>query len=156
MTISTRLLPAVALTVSLGANAASATAIAPKDLVRQLYAEPSATLDATKARRYFAADLDSSLRGGSDSGPMGSFNFDYRYGSQSIDVSGLQFLEQDDNDQARVVAVFKNYGRPESVEWVLCRRPDGDWRIADASSNTDRNEWDLRDLVRLAHSPVHC
>jgi hypothetical protein len=156
MTVSTRPFLAAIFAAALADSAAHATALAPKDLVRQLYAEPTATLDAVKARRYFAADLDSSLRGGSESGPMGSFNFDYRYGAQALDVSGLQFIEQDDNDEAKVVVVFKNYGRPESVDWLLCRRPDGDWRIADASSNTERNEWDLRDLVRLARTPVRC
>ncbi len=65
-------------------------------------------------------------------------------------------LPQIDNDQAKVVAVFKNFGKPESVDWSLCRTPGGEWRIADASSNTYAVAWDLRQLLGLRADVVHC
>jgi hypothetical protein len=161
MTVSPRSLPTVAVLAAafwaLASVMASATAFGPKDLVRALYAEPSLRFDGGKAQLYFSDDLGSSLKAnGPVYGAISAVDFDFRYGPQDARVRGLQLLEEIDNDQARVVAVFKNYGRPESVDWTLCRRPDGDWRIADASSSTDRDAWDLRDMLRLAPGPVRC
>ncbi len=65
-------------------------------------------------------------------------------------------LPQIDNDQAKVVAVFKNFGKPQSVDWTLCRTASGDWRIADASSNTAQVAWDLRQILGLRSDPVRC
>ena len=137
--------------------AGGARAAGPKALITALYSEPNLTFGAAKSAGYFAHDLDVSLKGGrGDSNEVGSFDFDYRYGAQALDISGLQLLEEIDNDQAKVVAVFKNFGRPESVDWVLCRRADGTWRIADASSNTDKYPWDLRDMLKLDADRVRC
>ena len=127
--------------------AAPALASQPQEVVRSLYTEPSLSLDADRSAGYFSNDLKGAMR------PLG---FDYRYGAQDLQISGLELVADVDHDQARVVAVFKNYGKANSVDWTLCRRPDGDWRIADASSNTGPQDWDLRQMLRLPAASVRC
>ena len=148
---------AVAVFVFGAACSAPAWAGAPGDLVRALYGEQALGFDAAKSGRYFAADLDGALRAdSSDPNEVGAVDFDYRYGSQDGRITGLQFIEDTDRGQSRVVAVFKNDRRPHSVDWTLCRRPDGTWRIADASSNTSAEPWGLRALLKLPADPVRC
>jgi hypothetical protein len=130
---------------------APALASEPQDLVRALYGEPTPSLDSTRMADYFSADLGGALKLG-----LGPPGFDYRYGAQDLRISDLELVTDVDHDTARVVAVFKNYGRANSVDWTLCRRPDGDWRIEDASSNTGAGAWDLRKLFRLPPQNVQC
>jgi hypothetical protein len=139
------------------ALAGPALAVEPQEVIRAFYSEPSVSLQSPRSAGYFARDLDAALkRDSSRPGEVGAVDFDYRYGAQDVEISGLQFVADVDNDQARVVAVFKNFGRAHSVDWSLCRRPDGDWRIADAHSNTGPEEWDLRQMLRLPAEPVRC
>ncbi len=151
-------LAAVAAVWVMSATAGVAVAASePKELVTALYAEPSVTLAAGRAGGYFARDLDSALRAGSSSpSQVGAVDFDYRYGAQDLQVRGLQLIQEVDNDQARVVAVFKNFGRANSVDWTLCRRANGEWRIADVSSNTGPQDWDLRQLLNLPADRIRC
>ena len=136
---------------------AQARAAEPRQLVIALYAERNLGFDAARSQAYFARDLDAAMRADvSRPDEVGALDFDYRYGAQDFRVTGLHVLEEIDHDQAKVVAVFKNFGRPESVEWLLCRRSDGDWRIADASSNSDKDPWDLRGMLRLSADQVSC
>jgi len=136
---------------------APAWAGAPGDLVKSLYTEQTLGFDAAKSARYFAADLGAALRADSSSPEeVGPINFDYRYGSQDGRITGLQFIEDTDRGQSRVVAVFKNDRRPHSVDWLLCRRQDGGWHIADASSNTGAAPWGLRTMLNLPADRVLC
>jgi len=128
----------------------------PQDLVRAFYAEPNLYLSPARSSSYLARDLDVALKTPARPDEVGAIDFDYRYGAQDLEVSGLELLQEVDNDQARVVAVFKNFGKPESVDWTLCRRSDGDWRIADAASNTGRDPWDLRVMLRLPADRIRC
>ncbi len=136
-----------------GAQAAAT----PKELVRGLYSERNLSLSPSQSSRYFARDLDAALRhDASNPEEVGAVDFDYRYGAQDLKIGGLHLLEQVDADNARVVAVFKNFGKANGVDWTLCRRPNGDWRIADATSNTGAADWDLRQLLKLPAGPVAC
>ncbi len=148
--------PMLALSLA-SAAAAQGAGPPPKALIVALYAEPTLTLEAARAASYFARDLDSAIRQDtSNPGEVGVMDFDFRYGAQEVDISGLQMLQEIDNDQARVVVVFKNFGHPQSVNWTLCRRTDGQWRIANAASNTSKDSWDLRDMLRLAADRIRC
>ena len=130
--------------------ATGAAAREPVDVVQALYAEPGLALGPDRMPAYFARDLDAALeRDAVDQGRLASIGFDYRYGAQANQISGLQFIPELDNDQAKVVAVFKNFGKPNSVDWTLCRRADGDWKIVDATSNTGSTTWDLRQILGL-------
>ena len=148
-----------ALALSLGALLAAPAALAsePTAVGQQLYAAPSLAFGEAGSQGLLASDLAAALRD-ARSGAKGSswVDFDYRYGFKDTEITGLAFVPQIDNDQAKVVAVFKNFGRPESVEWLLCRTPAGDWRIADASSNTGPQDWDLRQMLGLRPDPVRC
>ena len=129
----------------------------PLAVVQALYAEQTLTFTPSRSAGYFARDLDTALK--IDVGnpqAVGAVDFDYRYGAQENEVSGLELLPEVDNDQARVVAVFKNFGKANSVNWTLCRRNDGGWRIADAWSNTGKDTWDLRDMLKLPHDRFRC
>ncbi len=148
-----------ALAVSLGAAFAATAALAadPQDVVQQIYAQPTLAFGGPGSQQVLSSDLEGALRaragGAPESGPV---NFDYRYGAKQTEISGLELLPQVDNNQAQVVAVFKNFGKPESVDWTLCRMPDGGWRIADASSNSDSVAWDLRQILGLRADQVRC
>ena len=145
-----------AMVLSLAAFLAAPAAFAsePADVVQQFYASPSLAFGAGGSQGLLASDLAAALRAGPP-GPS-PVDFDYRYGFKETEITGLAFLPQVDNDEAKVVAVFKNFGRPESVDWTLCRTPAGDWHIADASSNTGPQAWDLRQLLGLRPDPVRC
>ena len=150
----------VVLAASLALAAASSGAQAspgPTAVVRSLYSERNLTFGPYQSARYFSRDLDAALRhDGGNPDEVGAVDFDYRYGAQDLRISGLHLLEEVDQDSARVVAVFKNHGKANGVDWVLCRRADGDWHIADASSNTGPESWDLRALLKLPSAPVRC
>ncbi len=136
---------------------APAMASVPTELVRALYGEANISLSPAQSTAYFAHDLDVALRADSaNPGEVGAVDFDYRYGAQDDQISGLNFIEEIDHDSASVVAVFKNFGKANSVNWTLCRRNDGSWRVADAWSNTGSETWDLRDMLKLARDRVRC
>ncbi len=129
----------------------------PQQVVQALYSEQNLTFAPSHSAAYFARDLDTALK--IDAGnpqQVGAVDFDYRYGAQENDVSGLELLPEIDNDQARVVAVFKNFGKANSVEWTLCRRANGDWRILNAGSNTGSEAWDLRRMLKLPTDRFRC
>ena len=135
----------------------SALAAAPLDLIRSLYVVEALDLSQAQSAAVYANDLDGALhRDSSNPGEVGAIDFDFRYGAQDEQISGLNFIEQIDHDQATVVAVFKNFGKANSVNWTLCRRFDGGWRVADAWSNTGADTWDLRDMLKLPHDRFHC
>lgn len=148
-----------ALIVSLGAALSVSPAFAadPQDVVQQVYAEPSLAFGGPGSEGVLATDLEAAVRarGGQSSG-VSPVDFDYRYGFKDTEISGFMLIPQIDNDTAKVVAVFKNFGKPESVDWMLCRLPNGDWRIADASSNTGETPWDLRQMLGLRPDQVRC
>ena len=143
-----------------GVAATAAPAFAgtdPMEVVQALYAQPSLALGGPQSAGYLAEDLMTAMRSASGrSGSSGPVGFDYRYGARETEISGFELLPQVDNDQAKVVAVFKNFGKPESVDWTLCRDHGGDWRIADASSNTGPQDWDLRQILHLPVDDIRC
>ena len=148
---------AVLLSTVAGAGPVAAAAHEPDDLVRALYGEASTAMGPERMPVYFARDLEAALdHDAADQGQLAAIGFDYRYGAQSAQISGLQFIPEVDNDEAKVVAVFKNFGKPNSVDWTLCRRAGGDWRIVDASSNTGATTWDLRQILGLPADKVRC
>ena len=142
---------------SILAAGASAQTREPQALVGAFYAEPNLALPPDRAGLYLARDLAAALRfDPANPGRLAALDFDFRYGAPAVEVSGLQLLQEVDNDQAKVVAVFKNAGHPESVNWTLCRGGDGEWRIADADSNTGRAAWELRAMLRLPADRIRC
>lgn len=148
-----------AIILSLGALLASTAAVAaePTDVVQQLYAEPDPAFGGSASQQVLSTDLENALRAASARAHGASpVDFDYRYGFKDVDISGFNLLPQIDNDQAKVVAVFKNFGKPESVDWSLCKTADGEWRIADASSVTGPEAWDLRRMLGLRPDQVSC
>lgn len=148
---------AVALALGVAAASAAHAAQSPMEVVQALYAEPGLAFGGPESSAYLSQDLLAALKSASARAQGSSpVDFDYRYGFRETDISGFALLPQVDNDEASVVAVFKNFGEPESVDWTLCRTPDGTWRVADASSNTGPRSWDLRQLLRLSQSNVEC
>ncbi len=130
--------------------ASPALAADPQDVVQRLYGEPSLAFGGPGSQQVFASDLDGVLSQRAAGSPgVSPVDFDYRYGAKETEISGFMLLPQIDNDQAKVVAVFKNFGKPQSVDWTLCRASGGEWRIADAASNTGSVAWDLRQLLGL-------
>lgn len=149
--------PALALALGVAASDPAAAAQTPLQAVQALYAEPSLALGGPESTDYLAQDLSAALGAASARSPDRlPLDFDYRYGSRETEITGFMLLPIDDPDQPSIVAVFKNFGEPESVDWTLCRTAQGDWRIADASSNSGRQSWDLRQMLRLPQDAVRC
>ncbi len=146
---------ALVLALGLGAATGAEAARNPLEVVQALYAQPGIAFGGPQSSDYLAQDLVGALRSAPTYGgrPM---DFDYRYGARETEISGFMLIPRDDPDQAGVVAVFMNFGKPESVDWTLCRSADGDWRIADASSSSDAHGWDLRTMLRLPQDAVRC
>jgi hypothetical protein len=139
------------------AAAFPALAAGPQDVVQQIYAEPSLAFGGPGSQQVLSSDLDGAIQVRATRAPGASpVDFDYRYGAKDTEISGFELLPQVDNNQAQVVAVFKNFGKPESVDWSLCQGPDGRWRIADASSNSGPHAWDLRQLLGLRTDQIRC
>ncbi len=150
-------IPAVLLSLGALLGASVALAAEPVEVVQQIYAEPGLALGAVGARQVLASDLGRALQAASArAGGASPVAFDYRYGFKDVEISGFALLPQVDNDRAKVVAVFKNFGKPESVDWSLCQTPDGAWRVTDASSNTGPEAWDLRQMLGLRLDQVSC
>ena len=149
-------IPAVLLSFGAFLVSSAALASSPTDVIQQLYAEPGLAFGGVGSEQVLAADLQGALRTGARARGSSPIDFDYRYGFKETEISGFALLPQVDADQAKVVAVFKNFGRPESVDWSLCRTPDGDWRVADASSVTGPQAWDLRQILGLRSDQVAC
>ncbi len=150
-------IPAILLSLGALLGCSAAVAAEPVDVVQQLYAEPGLALGAEGAQQVLASDLARALHtAAARAGGASPVDFDYRYGFKDVEISGFALLPQVDNDRAKVVAVFKNFGKPESVDWSLCRAPDGAWRVTDASSNTGPEAWDLRQLLGLRLDQVSC
>ena len=147
---------AAALALAGALMAGEAWAYEPQDVVRALYTEPTVSMEPIRSAGYFARDLDGALkRDGASPGLVGAAVFDFRYGAQGMQIKGLELVADIDHDEARVVAVFKNFGKANSVDWTLCRRPNGDWRITNAASNTGAQAWDLRQMLRLPEN-IRC
>ncbi len=148
---------ALALSFAVLLAAVPAWAAGPQDVVQQLYAEPSLAYGGPGSQLVLSSDLDSAIQARAARAPgVSPVDFDYRYGSKETEISGFELLPQVDNNQAQVVAVFKNFGKPESVDWSLCQGADGGWRIADASSNSGPQAWDLRQLLGLRTDQIRC
>ncbi len=123
----------------------------------RVYAEPTLAFGGPGSQGVLSSDLSIAIQARSSRAPDSSpVDFDYRYGAKQTEISGLELLPQVDNNQAQVVAVFKNFGKPESVNWTLCQGADGGWRIADAASNSDSVAWDLRQMLGLRTDQVRC
>ena len=150
-------IPAILLSLCALLASPAALAAEPVDVVQQLYAEPGLALGAVGAQQVLSSDLENALHAAAarGSGPS-PVDFDYRYGFKDVEISGFALLPQVDNDKAKVVAVFKNFGKPESVDWSLCQATDGGWRVTDASSNTGPQAWDLRQILGLRQDQVNC
>ncbi len=152
-----RITALIAAAAALLASPAFADAPAPEAVVQQLYAESGLAFGGPGSQQLLASDLYGALLRRSAAAQGSSpVDFDYRYGAKETEISGFMLLPQIDNDRAKVVAVFKNFGKPQSVDWTLCRMPAGDWRIADASSNTGQAPWNLRQILGLRSDPVRC
>ena len=137
--------------------APAAWAADPQEVVQRLYVEPGLAFGGPGSEQVMSTDLEGAFHTRVSHSPgTNPIDFDYRYGARETEISGFMLLPQVDNDEAKVVAVFKNFGKPESVDWSLCRTADGDWRIADASSNTGAAAWDLRQILGLRPDPVRC
>lgn len=148
---------ALALSIAALLAAVPAWAAGPQDVVQQLYAEPGLAYGGPGSQLVLSSDLDSAIHARAARAPgVSPVDFDYRYGFKETEISGFELLPQVDNNQAQVVAVFKNFGKPESVNWSLCQGADGGWRIADASSNSGPQAWDLRQLLGLRLDQIRC
>lgn len=118
----------------------------PVALIHALYAEPHIPVEAGTVRRYFTEEFVPGLTPPDDGpGPVG---FDYRFSAQDADITSLEVVETAAGPEgSRVEVRFRNFGESRTVAWDLCRRPNGAWRILNASNRED--SWSLRDLLEL-------
>lgn len=130
-------------------------------LVERLYAREAAP---SQVGGLFARDLAAAYRKDTGTpGDVGAIDFDWRYGAQDLQVTGLKVEparlppgQAAMADRALVRASFRNIGKPGEVFYRLCRRPDGAWRIADVYSKDSPDAWDLRQMLKLDPEKVRC
>lgn len=134
-----------AFAAALALLATSAIAQTPLDLVQQVYKEEQAVIDPAKLPRYYAADMAAALAEDQKDDDAG-VGFDWLYGAQDAEITELAFKEEAvPPDRSQVQVTFKNFGQPAEIYWLLCRRPNGDWRI----DNVMTMEWSLREMLGL-------
>jgi hypothetical protein len=112
----------------------------------------------------FARDLERAYRNDiSHPGEVGEIDFDWRYGAQDFQITELKIEAarlkpgaMPMADRGEVRATFKNFGKPYEVLYRVCRAQSGAWRIADVSSNSGDDRWDLRQLLKLDPERVRC
>jgi hypothetical protein len=130
-------------------------------LVKSLYAHERTP---THVAGVFARDLASAYRTDiSHPGEVGEVDFDWRYGAQDVQITELKIEAarlkpgaMPMADRGEVRATFKHIGEPNEVLYRVCRAQRGAWRIADVSSNSGDDKWDLRQLLKLDPERVRC
>jgi hypothetical protein len=141
-----------------GAPSAPPEAVA---LVRRLYAHEHTP---TYVAGLFARDLARAYRQDtSHPGDVGEIDFDWRFGAQDFQITELKIepapLQRGAMpmaDRGEVRATFRNFGKPYEVLYRVCRAQSGAWRIADVSSDTGDDKWDLRAMLKLDRERVRC
>ncbi len=134
----------------LAAMPAAATAAVPAHqqalaLVQSLY---HGERTPERVETFFAADLAKAYRkDGSNPDEVGAIDFDWRYGAQDTEITGLAFSQMEGPKAATVTVRFKNFGKPGVVVYELCHATRG-WRIADVHKSGE-DAWDLRVLLKL-------
>lgn len=135
----------------LGVGTAAAAAMAPKALIRRLYAAKDMPISHRDFARYFVADLtraywrDRAKADRRHEVPL--LDGDFRYDAQDFDIQRLVIgADAEDASHATVTARFRNFGKPTKIRYTLCRREDGAWRIKDVSMPSGS-------LRRLYHLP---
>lgn len=141
----------LAAALSLVASAAFA-AETPDAVLKRIYAEEGAVIAPARLPGYYAKDIAAALAKDQD-GELGAIDFDWLYGAQDFDIKGLTFEAIADGPDGSVIeARFTNFGQPAAIQWTLCRRSNGDWRVA----NVSNPDWDLRKLLSLPSEPTPC
>jgi hypothetical protein len=124
----------------------------PEAVLAGIYAEEGAVIDPAKLPAYYSRDLAPALRKDQDE-EIGAIGFDWLYGAQDFDIKGLAFEEIAGGPEGSLIeARFTNFGRPAVIQWTLCRRPNGDWRVTEVSNG----DWSLRALLDLPPNPTTC
>lgn len=117
----------------------------PEALVESVYNEGQAVIDPAKLPRYYAVDMAAALAEDQRAEDAG-VGFDWLYGAQDAEIEGLTFKQEAvPPDRAQVQVNFTNFGQPVEIYWLLCKRPNGDWRI----DNVMTMEWSLREMLGL-------
>ena len=125
----------------------------PDQLVRSLYAREALPTSARDTAWFYAADLNQALKADSSRpGEVGAVDFDFRYGAQDFDVTGLKFSKTHQNSNATVAASFVNFGKPMTIVYRMCLGRTG-WKIADVSDG--EGAWRLRAVLKLP-SAIRC
>lgn len=143
--------------VALGAmGGALATAKEPwvpsETFVERIYREGGAVIPPARLAAYYSADLAPALARDQAADGVGAIGFDWLWSAQDMEITGLSFVETAGGpDGALVEARFDNFGQPTVVNWELCRRPDGQWRVVDVRAGD--GSWSLRSLLELPQTP---
>jgi len=143
----------LAAALSLAAPAAVAAEI-PGDVVARIYREEGAVIAPAKLPGYYSRDLAKALRKDQAAEGVGAIGFDWRYDSQDPRIENGQTTEEvAGGPHGSLIEVkFIDGGAPRTVNWLLCRRPNGDWRV----SNVYTAAWNLRAQLDLPPEPITC
>ena len=137
----------IVLTAVLALAGAPAAALDdPDQLVRAIYTRDALPTSERDMAWFYAADLKRALKADSSTGEVGAIDFDFRYGAQDFDVTGLTFSKVGQNAEATVTARFINFGKPKTITYRMCLGRTG-WKIADVTDGD--GEWRLRALLQL-------
>lgn len=143
----------LAAALSLAASAAVAAEV-PGDVVARIYWEKSAVIAPARLPGYYSRDVAEALHKNQNPEGVGAIGFDWRYDSQDPKIENGQTTEElaGGPNGSLIEVKFIDHGTPKTVNWVLCRRSNGDWRV----NNVYTAAWDLRALLGLPPEPTTC
>ena len=135
---------------------APADVATPERLVRQLNAEPEMPTEDGELAAYFARDLAAAIKAQNIPGELGAIDFDYRWNAQDAEITDVRYGAVADGRDGSVIRVtYANFGEPGATTYHLCRRSDGEWRIAEVKSGPDPDA-SLRTLLGLTPEAGEC
>lgn len=133
--------------VPLCASPPAAAWVSPDAFVAGVYRQERGGSDAA---RVYAREVAAALATAKDQP-----DFDWRFDAQDAEITDLSFVETAGGpDGSLIEARFRNFGEEVVLDWTLCRRDNGDWRVVDVTSHA--NGWSLRALLKLPPEATDC
>lgn len=139
------------------ATTAEIAARTPEALVRRLNARPHIPTDDDDIDTFFAADLAAAVKADQRPGDLGAIDYDYRWNAKDVEITDVRYEVVADGPGGSLIRVdYLNFGRPGSTAYALCRRADGEWRIADVAGGAGADAASLRAVLKLPKETNAC
>lgn len=125
--------------------------LGPLVVVQLLYDRDAIPTTEKDIAATFSRDLAMALMTDQSSPETQAVGADYRYDAQDTEITDFVLQPVADGPEGSVVlARFNNFGKPVEVNYLLCRRPSGEFRIKDVAGPSGG----LRAMLKLPEAEV--